>query len=183
MLALVVARCLSAGVARADQPSVTPSTAPAGTPIERARADFLEGTELARKQLWADALAAFERASSIAEHPVTTYNIGRCHLALGHATRARLAFRRAAEDNRTAHRGALDAALASTMDGLVTELDKLIVRLDVTIAPSAATVAVDGRPLAAVAIDDAKTVYLGDVLAPGPAEATPLTRFELWLDP
>ncbi len=155
-------------------------------PVERARADFLHGTELARNELWFDALTAFEQAQKLVEHPVTTYNIGRCHLALGQATRAQIAFRHALDQNRTTHKGALDEATRQAILGLLGELDKVIVRLDVTLSPTAATVSVDGRPLApapASIAEGALPVLLGGVSRPGPAEPTPLVRFELWLDP
>lgn len=170
---LVLAAVLFAGGhARADEPDTAATT--------EARSEFVRGTDLAKRAQWAEALAAFEKSSKLRSHPVTTYNVGVCHRAMGSYTMARESFARALEQNDAAGGAELPPSLAADNRALLGEIDKLLARAHVTLSPPNAAVAVDGRPLAQRAKSD---VLVAGIRDPGPGEAPPAGTFDVLLNP
>jgi hypothetical protein len=164
---------LVAGRARADENA------------DAARADFLQGVELVRSTNWAGALEAFERSSAKKTHPVTTYNIGLCRRALGQYVLAKRAFDDALAKNALGGGALLPTANAEDARAIAAEIDKSLVHVDVDLAPGAATVTVDSRPL-----EREGDHYVGGTLAPGPGEPVAFSavseghaRFTVTLDP
>lgn len=146
---------------------------------ERARAEFVAGAELVTQARWAEALAAFERSAKLRPHAVTTFDIGFCQRALGQYTRARRTFQDAVQRN-TQNPGELSESLLEETRGYLTEIDGLLVRVTTTLTPATATLAVDGRPLAAE--PGVQTQLVAGVRPPGEGEAVPAS-FVLLLDP
>jgi hypothetical protein len=172
-------------VARADdEPPIPSPDAPAEDDprIQRARAEFLAGAELASKMLWGEALARFERSAELNSHAGTTYNIGVCHRALGHYTRAEAAFRRALAQNEAAGGTELAESLRNNIDGFLREIERGIGIVTVTLDPPTASLAVDGRPLE-VRSNGKRPVLVGGTQPPGPGTSPPASRFAVRLDP
>jgi tetratricopeptide (TPR) repeat protein len=170
------------GSARAgDEP---PAQDPAvDTVTAEAKAAFELGTSLTKEQRWAEALAAFERASALRPHPVTTYNVAFCLRALGHYTRALRAFRRTLDENAGAT-ASLPQELLDRIADYIAEIDRLLARFEVTLEPSDARLLVDGRPLAAGdGSTDAAPVLVAGVLPAGEATSPGHARFMLVLEP
>jgi hypothetical protein len=167
-IAIVVA-LLSPGVARAQGED----------DVAKARAEFVRGTDLAKRAQWAEALAAFEQSSKLRPHPVTTYNLGVCYRAMGSYTRAREAFARALAEHDAG--GELPETLASENKVLLGEIDRLLATAVVELAPANAVVAVDGRPLAPRRGEEG--VLVAGVRDPGPGEQAPSASFKVVLDP
>lgn len=172
-MAIALCAILSAGRARADEGD-TPEVA-------EARAEFVRGTELAKKTQWAEALAAYERSTKLRPHPVTTFNIGFCQRAMGNYTLARESFTRALAENEKAGGKALPETLASEDKTLLAEVDRLLATAKVNLSPANASVSVDGRPLAARENDP--SVLVAGVRDPGAGEAAPSASFRVILNP
>jgi formylglycine-generating enzyme required for sulfatase activity len=180
--ALCAASCgvalLAGGSARADDADSELGDHVEGSDrIDEARAAFREGTALAQKMLWGEALARFEASEALRSHASTRYNIAMCQRALGQYTRAERSFRRA-----LAQHEAGDDLSASTVDdieALLVEIEGVLAVLDITLAPATAAVAIDGRPLEVV---EGATLVAG-TRAAGPGEAPPAARFRVVLDP
>lgn len=162
--------------AAAEEPA-QPAEAPDG-PRAKAREAFLEGTELARRAQWAQALSAFERAEAIKPHPVTTYNIGTCLRAIGAYTRALVTFQRALRENAAAGGDVLPAVLVNQAKTFTAEIDQLLVRVELSVAPAGVRLAVDGRPLQAVG-----TEHYGDLRPAGEGQTLPAATTTLILNP
>lgn len=150
--------------------------------LERARALFREGAELARQALWADALKRYEASASLAPHPSTTYNIGVCHRALGRFLLARASFRRA-----LAQQGGEETKLAPStvtdIEAFLGEIDGLLATLDVRLEPASASIAVDGRPLRPSSRTAQQPLYVAGVLPPGKGRPPAASLFRIELDP
>lgn len=170
--ALAVALTLVPAAARADEEP---------DDLVQARGEFVQGTELAKRAQWAEALAAFERSSKLRPHAVTTYNVGICQRAMGSYTLARETLGRALAEDEAAGGGQLAEALAADAKALVAELDGLLATADVRLSPPNAAIAVDGRPLASRGGEPG--VLVAGVRAPGPGEAPPSGSFRLLLNP
>lgn len=170
--------------AAADEPPA-PATPPADADptVAEARADFVKGAELVARADWPEALAAFERSQAKRPHPVTRYNMGVCERALGQYTRARRTFLQALEDDRAAGGGQLAETLTTQARAFVAEIDALLARVSVKLVPSAAAIAVDGRPLEATTDATGSKVMVAGTRAPGPGAAAPGSTFEVLLDP
>lgn len=170
----------NAAASSADEVAAPPDEAE----TQRARAEFLDGASLVKKEHWAEALAAFERSAKLRSHAVTTFNIGFCERSLGHYTRARRSFVDAlAAHEASAAKGAgeLSESLVQETRGYLAELDGLFVRAKVTLAPSDVKLAVDGRPLLVEATSP--PVLVAGVRPPGDGERTPASTFTLVLNP
>jgi len=61
------------------------AAAPTEDEKKRARAYYIEGEELFKKELYAAAIENFKKANDIIPHPVNLYNIARAHEKLGDA--------------------------------------------------------------------------------------------------
>lgn len=117
--------------------------------VTHARAEFVRGGAFVREAQWAEALAAFEESARLKPHPVTTYNIGACHRAMGQYTRARKYFVASLAENQAGGGTDLSPTLAGEIKTYVDELDKLLANVDFTVTPAGAQIAIDGRPLEA----------------------------------
>jgi hypothetical protein len=115
--------------------------------VTRAREQFVRGGAFVREAQWAEALVAFEQSARLKPHPVTTYNIGACHRAMGQYTRARDSFATSLAENQASGGTDLSPTLAAEIKTYLAELDKLVASVDFTVTPATAQVAVDGRPL------------------------------------
>lgn len=178
--------CVLAG-ALAITSVIATSAAPASAtgPEERsaqARAAFLEGTALVQKSQWAEAIEAFERASAIAPHAITTYNLGACDRATGHFTSAHTRFETALAQHAASGGKELPPSLVAETRVFLDELDHILVRVTMRVQPEGATLAVDGRPLEAVepAVEPPLLVLARRAGAGSPP---PTRRFVLLLDP
>jgi hypothetical protein len=65
----------------------TPAAADDAT--ARGRAAYVKGVQLSHDQQWGDALAAFQEAASLRDHPQVEVNIAYCERALGRYVAAR----------------------------------------------------------------------------------------------
>lgn len=94
LLCMVVASFapLAPAPAAAQYRVQSPSEEPSDADMQRARARFLEGAELAEAGRWADALERFESAHSLSGLPVTLFNVATALRALGRYRDARDAF-------------------------------------------------------------------------------------------
>jgi hypothetical protein len=164
-------------VAHADEP------APQDQTTTDARAAFVKGTELVARSEWAEALASFETAARLKAHAIATFNIGACQRAMGQYTRARGTFAAALEQNDKAGGGQLSASLVTDATGYVRELDALLARAEITLDPSNARIAVDGRPLEVTGQEDGAPRTVAGTRSPGPPEEAPAGAFVLVVDP
>jgi hypothetical protein len=197
---LVAAAALVASfgsVAGAQEPSRREP--PSEASRDAANLAFNEGTKLAASAKWAEALAAFERAQSLAPHAITLFNIGASERALGRYTAARETLRRAQYEHESGG-STLPKRLREDLQAFLGEIDSLLVRVPVRVTPEGASLAVDGRPLAApvtftqpdaVEVEDTPAeasppapppVLVAGLASPGRGRAIP-TRFILELDP
>lgn len=117
--------------------------------VTRAREQFVRGGAFVREAQWAEALAAFEESARLKPHPVTTYNIGACHRAVGNYTRARKYFVASLAENQASGGAELSPTLAGEIKTYIEELDKLLASVDLTVTPPGAQIAIDGRALEA----------------------------------
>ena len=160
----------------------------AAEPKEEAREQFASGAELVKAAKWSEALAAFERSFALVQHPVTLFDIGACERALGSYARARRTLLRTRELDRAATSGVLPDSARSDIDAFLAEIAAILVIVDVHLDPAAATIAIDGRPLA-VTTEGAQGAGAGlptltaGLEAPGPGHAPPSGSFRLELDP
>ena len=160
----------------------TPPSATEAPDVTHAREAFVEGAALVKRAQWAEALAAFERSSKLLPHAVTTYNIGACERAMGSYTLARGHLAAALAENEAAGGKQLSESLQTDTRALLVEIDHLLASLTVTLTPPNATIAVDGRPLAA-GDKGPPPVLLCGVRTPGPGEPAPASVFRLVLNP
>ena len=82
----VIATASLARPAYGEEPVAAPAPAQSEAddePTVLARKEFLEGAALVRAERWGEALAAFERATKLKPHAVTTFNIAQCERAMG----------------------------------------------------------------------------------------------------
>ena len=182
---LALAAVLVGGAVRmADAQTPAPSDDATHDPnVSEARAAFREATSLARQAQWGEALLAFERSSRLRPHTFTTYNIAYCERALGRYTRARKFLAKALAENEAHGGGALSADVVVDAKKYLAEIDQRLARATVTLSPSDAAIAVDGRPLEVVAADRSPPVLTAGTRELGPGEVPAVTRFELLLDP
>jgi hypothetical protein len=145
----------------------------------RARDLFSQGALLSRRMQWAEALEMFEEVARLRPHSVVTYNIGVCERALGRYTRARRTFAAFLSAASATTTGDVPAALVDDARSYQRELEELIVHLHVTLRPSDARLAVDGRPLTL----ERPGVLVAGLAASGAAETPASDDFELILDP
>jgi hypothetical protein len=170
----LVAGCLLAGSAKAQQADAGAPTAPVDDAKARGRDAFLRGVELAReRQKWGDALSAFQEAAGAHDAPMIQFNIAYCQRALGRYAEARRTLRRIA-----ANPAGLDAAQIEDSKAYLAEIEQILVRVSIRLEPALASLTVDGRSLAP---DDAEA----DVYVPSSGPAKPIDRsaFVVILDP
>lgn len=179
-LCLAVAVCAtwtSSEIARAgDSTTEAPD-------ITKSREEFVKGAELVRHARWGEALSAFERSATLHPHATTTFNIGACERALGEYTRARMTFGRALSENDAQQQTELNPTLVSNIHAFVEELDGLLASANVSLVPSTASIAVDGRPLLVVDPNVSPMILFAGVRAAGPGEPSPAAAFRVRLNP
>ncbi|CAN5203275.1 hypothetical protein BH09MYX1_BH09MYX1_37900 [soil metagenome] len=180
-LAFVVVLAFSNVIATVAAAAPPADSAADSADLQRARELFKEGTELAKKTQWAEALQAFESSATLRHHAITTYNIGVCQRALGQYTQAREALQKSLDES-AAHAGELPQSLAAEAKGYLAEIDGLLVHLDVTVTPADAKVVVDGRPLRVQGATEPPTLVAG-VAAPGGGTTLPASHVTVVLGP
>jgi hypothetical protein len=145
--------------------------------VASAREHFMRGVELVKAAQWAEALAEFEKSSTLRPHPITTFNEGACQRALGRYTLARESLRRALgpSDGRTE----LPEMHAADAKAFLEEIERTLVHVTMTVKPGGSRMSVDGRPVQ----PGEGGVFVAGVSPPGPGAPAPSGRFELLLDP
>jgi hypothetical protein len=147
--------------------------------LAAARTEFEKGATLAKSALWAEALAAFERSAKLRPHAVTTYNVGACQRAMGQYALARKTLQNALSQNAAAGGTELAGTLEAETRGWIAEIETSILgMLDLTVRPTDASLAIDGRPLEAVS-----GMWVAGTLPPGPGAKIPGESFKVRLDP
>lgn len=145
--------------------------------VAEARGAFERGAAFASEERWGDALAAFSESAALRPHATTTYNIGYCERALGHATRAKKQFALAlAQDNKSG--GAeLTPDLRAASKKYLVEAHGQVATPKLTI-PTDAAITIDGRPLEASSAGR----WLAGTRPPGPGEKVDQPTFIVEID-
>jgi hypothetical protein len=144
-----------------------------------AREDFEKGASLAKSAQWAEALAAFERSAKARPHAVTIYNIGACQRAMGQYAAARKSLQAALAQHAASNNTELASTLEAETRGWIAEIEtSILATLDLTIKPSDASLAIDGRPL-----ELSTGMWVAGTRAPGPGEKVPSEAFKVRVDP
>jgi len=189
-VACFVAVVLAAGAAPADtrspsKPAASASAHATEAPLtgddEEARAAFVLGSERTRESRWAEALEAYERSLAKRAHPVTTFNVGVCERALGHATRAERAFASALAEDQRSH--VLPEPVRRDAETFLAETRATLSEVELVVSPGDAAVLVDGRPLV---VGPEPGTFVAGLASPGraaPLGAGPELRARLRADP
>jgi hypothetical protein len=180
-LALGSAPQLAHAKPRGASPSETKPAETEAPDVVHAREQFARGAALVRTAQWAEALAAFEESSRLRPHPITTYNIGACERALGRYTVAQSMLERALAEE--AGSAKLPESLRAEAKTYLAEIGRLLVHVKLTVKPSDAAVAVDGRPLQTVDRANGSKVLVAGLRAAGRGETLPAASVEVVLDP
>ena len=143
---------------------------------------FVEGIEGVKRFQYGEALVRFEKAYALFPFAVTSLNIGICERALGHYVRARIALTRALSEHEASGGAALSQSSVEDAKGFLKEVDGVLTKTKVTIRPTEATIAVDGRPLSAMDFAGSP-VFAAGVAPAGPGLPAPSGTFEVLLDP
>jgi hypothetical protein len=149
---------------------------------DAAETAFNRGTEQARATRWNEALSAFEEAQRLIPHPITLFNIGASERALGRYAAARETFTKCLEQDRKGPLRLPDR-LRDDANGFLKEIEFLLVRVEVTVEPTGASLAIDGRPIAKRTPEGSDAeVWVAGVAAPGARALVP-PSFSLEVDP
>lgn len=180
----LVAPCLAAALTLTSAPRAHAEPAPAGTEAELdvAREHYRLGVEHVKRLDWARGLGEFEKSAKRNAHATTTFNIAACERALGNYVRALRAYKQALEQDR-ASPGQLAPSLKQEAEAILGELNGMLAHAIVTIDPPEATLAVDGRPLAAAGSGPNGPLLEAGVEPPGRGRRAPAPKFELVLNP
>jgi hypothetical protein len=163
------------------QSSPKPPEAVADDALPPWRKAYERGRELSKDGRWIEALAAYEEAATMRDHPSVQHSIAVCQHSLGRYVAARHTLRRMLTDT------TLSPTLVQEVTKLVEEMDRAVVRVAVTIVPPitvdppVTTLAVDGRPLYADTTTG-KTVFVA-LPAPAGAQGPQGSAFTVELDP
>lgn len=155
------------------------TTAHADEPADKvvaARTAFERGATFASEERWGDALEAFSQSASLRPHATTTYNIGYCERALGHATRAKKYFALALVQDQASSE--LTPDLRAATKKYLDEVRAQLATPRLTI-PADAAISIDGRPLEATA-DGGH--WLAGTRTPGPGERVTKQTFVVEID-
>jgi hypothetical protein len=167
---------------RAVKPAAPATPTPvADATLQKARERFAKGASLVQAAQWAEALSAFEESSKLRPHPITTYNMGACERALGRYTVARATLEEALAPKPDS--GVLPDSLAGEAKAYLIEIERLLVHIDLSVTPSDAEIAVDGRPLEASNGADGKTLWVAGLRPGGGGEPLPAAHSAVLLDP
>lgn len=153
----------------------TKPTAPADAAVERGRAAYVRGLELAKQEEWGDALASFQEAAAARDAPLVEYSIGYCERALGRYVASRRTLQAV-----IANPAGLDPTQIDDTKGYLTEFDKLIVRVAVQLDPPNAVLTVDGRPFVE---GDGTDTYLAGIAPAGVGVPMGKSAFTVFMDP
>lgn len=162
-LALLIALAVVAPASRAHAQLATPADQ-----VAKARAAFERGAKLASEERWGDALRAFSESAELRPHATTTYNVGYCERALGHAVRARKNFALAITQDEAAGGTELTPELRAASKKYLDEVRSQIATPKL-IVPKGVAITIDGRPLEKS--DNGR--FLGGTRPPGPGEPAP----------
>lgn len=144
---------------------------------KQAREAFVAGTAAVKAGQWSEALAHFEKANELKAAPIITFNIGYCQRALGRYVQARLSFREVVEDPAGMPKAQLEEART-----LLEQIDtQILARVKITLKPSTARIAIDGRPL--VAFEGEPGVLVAGLAPAGAGKSPPESEFEVVIDP
>jgi hypothetical protein len=169
LLAIAIAFSSSA---LADAPTADPTAK-----VAEARAAFEKGANFASAERWNDALAAFSESAALRPHATTTYNIGYCERALGHATRAKKHFALALEQDQTSGGTELTPELRAASKKYFDEVKTQIAAPKLNV-PADVAIAIDGRPLE----KSDGGGWLAGTRPTGPGEKTGQTVFVVEID-
>jgi hypothetical protein len=181
LLVLLLAVVLAPVARAAGNERATPAPEDAAT--VQAREEFLRGSGFVKNLQYAEALAAFERSAKLRPHAATTYNIGVCQRAMGQYTLARKTLGQALQQDQAAEGAQLSETTRAETKGFLDETNRVIATITVTMKPADAAIAVDGRPLEAMADRGALPTLVAGTRPPGAGEAPPAPTFALVLDP
>jgi len=145
--------------------------------LTAARTAFERGAKFAAEERWGDALAAFSESAALRPHATTTYNVGYCERALGHAVRARKNFALALAQDIASNGTELTVELRSASKRYLDELRAQVATPKV-IVPKGVAITIDGRPLEVA--DNGR--LLAGTRAPGPGEPAPDTTLSVEVD-
>jgi hypothetical protein len=123
---------------------VIAAAAPAAAEDPKKQADrhFKNGVELYNEAKYAEALAEFERAYSLAPHPFVLYNLAGSHRALSHYEEAVHFYNRFLTEGP----GIVDKKTLAKGKSELAELTKIIATVEVETAPGDAELFIDGKP-------------------------------------
>ena len=164
-LAAALGACaLGAGAAHAQSAAEAPGAGAAharsAADVAAARDLFIEGSRLAERDLWADARDRFARSLALKRSALTLYSLGVAQRNTGNLVEALESFRAfLAEPSAQATRP-YEAPARKAVEAL----SRRIARIDVRIEPAearSATVRVDGVPVPAEALGEARAVNPG----------------------
>ena len=177
LTSILIALSVALGALTADAGPKKPKPQEEDATTAAAREAFLAGTAAVKAGQWSEALAQFEKASSLKAAPIVTFNIGYCQRALGRYVLARASFTRVLADT-----AGLPDAQVEEARTYVAEIDKLLARVKITLDPPTARIAIDGRPL--VPFDDGTSGLLVAGVAPaGEGKPPPSAVFDVVIDP
>lgn len=129
-----------AGLAFAQTPEQT----------EKARVAFGAAQKLYQASRFAEALKKFEEAQALKPHPVIVFNIARCHELMGNSAQALKAYR---EYLRLSPDATDKAAVQASIAKLEKKVPAVVTQtLIVNAEPPGATIAVDGKKVAAATV-------------------------------
>ncbi|HNS95596.1 MAG TPA: PEGA domain-containing protein [Polyangiaceae bacterium] len=143
-----------------------------------AREAFIAGTSAVKAGQWSEALVHFEKADQLKPAPVVTFNIGYCQRALGRYILARSSFRKVLSDPSGLPEAQLEEARA-LLESIETQV---LARVTITLLPSSARIAIDGRPLLPYEGGEPGVLVAG-VAPAGEGTPPPSATFEVVIDP
>lgn len=152
---LVIAAALATGLLGAAK-----AGAQSAADVTAARDLFVEGSRLAERDLWADARDRFERSLALKRAALTLYSLGVAQRNTGRLVEALESFRAFLVEPSTPAARPYEGPARDAVDAL----SKRIARLDIRIEPAqarAATVKLDGVPIPAEALGQARAVNPG----------------------
>lgn len=158
---LCAALCIAPAAVQAqegDPPQEAQAGEPAGAELERARALFGEGVELADDSQWDAAAEKFREALAIKGAPAVRFNLASALYESGDLTQAHIELQRVLEDDET------PANIREPAEELAERMDREAGRLTPQLEGSAegVTVRIDGRELPADGLGEPVVVSAGE---------------------
>jgi hypothetical protein len=173
--------CARSALAQSVAPAPVASTErPGGSSEDQAREAFRSGYSFTEQKRWSEALEAFQRSAALRPHPFTTYCIAQCEFELGHATRARKAFRQALAQRDVAG-VVLGADERSHALEYLAALESKILRVTLVVGSGFSGLTVDGLALEREA-SDGKSMYVVGTAEAGADARFSAGKYELLVD-